>query len=205
MDTAKVLATVITFGLGALLGVLLDPNKCQLPRAGYPRGCRPTPLCLAGPLPRLHVRVRQAHDAGPILGRPASSRDSANRAETDEAATLGDSEDPALQGWHRVRSWRLSWTVRRPPSSTARVLYLNMMRVWRGMFMPATAAVIRVARTGLRSPPALGLAHVGLGRHGTARRPHTRNRFLVQARPGQRGLKPRSTPPLRGHIRTTGP
>jgi hypothetical protein len=34
------------------------------------------------------------------------------------------------------------WLVQRPPSSTAWVLYVNMMRVWRGLFTPATVCVV---------------------------------------------------------------
>jgi hypothetical protein len=34
------------------------------------------------------------------------------------------------------------WLVRRPPSSVAWVLYVNMMRVWRGLFTTATACVV---------------------------------------------------------------
>ncbi|HEX5501758.1 MAG TPA: hypothetical protein VFW96_04005, partial [Thermomicrobiales bacterium] len=37
---------------------------------------------------------------------------------------------------------RPRWLARRPPSSATLVLYQNMVRVWNGLFMPATVAVI---------------------------------------------------------------
>ena len=143
MDTAKVLATVITFGLGALLGVLLDPNKCQLPT------CRVPAQLSAGLLFAslvLYLASMYAYDRLMMPDRFWADRRPHGTVRIEPRPTKQPRwailKTQLSRGSHRVRSWRLSWTVRRPPSSTARVLYLNMMRVWRGMFMPATASVV---------------------------------------------------------------
>ena len=45
------------------------------------------------------------------------------------------------RGWRLAPGSRARWLVRRPPSSTARVLVQNMVRVWNRVFIPATALV----------------------------------------------------------------
>jgi hypothetical protein len=118
IETAKLLSGVITFALGALLAVLLDPAKWKTVAA-------PGVLQLAAGLLLaalvLFLATMYAYDRLLMPDR--------------------------FWGEQRPRPYapiqrRGNWLVERPPSSTAWVLYVNMMRVWRDLFTPATACVV---------------------------------------------------------------
>jgi hypothetical protein len=118
METAKLLSGVITFALGALLAVLLDPGKWKTVTA-------PGVIQLAAGLLLaalvLFLATMYAYDRLLMPDRFWGEQ----RPRPDA---------PPQRRGH--------WLVQRPPSSTAWVLYVNMMRVWRGLFTPATACVV---------------------------------------------------------------
>jgi hypothetical protein len=118
METAKLLSGVITFALGALLALLLDPEKWKKVTA-------PGPLQVASGLLLaalvLYLATMYAYDRLLMPDRFWGER----RPRPDALFQRG-----------------AGWLVQRPPSSAAWVLYVNMMRVWRGLFTTATACVV---------------------------------------------------------------
>jgi hypothetical protein len=117
MDTAKTLSGVITFGLGALLSLLLDPEKWSKVQPHAPVQIA-AGLLLASLI--LYLASMYSYDRLLMPDRFWGER------------------RPRRSGSRRGRRW----LVQRPPSSAAWVLYVNMMRVWRGLFTPATACVV---------------------------------------------------------------
>jgi len=131
METAKQLSAVLTFALGALLALLLDPDKWTKVTARGPLQVA-AGLLLAALV--LYLATMYAYDRLLMPDRFWGER----------------RPRPAALGQRGRR-----WLVQRPPSSTAWVLYVNMMRVWRGLFTTATVCV--VAALGLLSAAILHL------------------------------------------------
>jgi hypothetical protein len=131
METAKLLSGVITFGLGALLAVLLDPAKWAKITARGPLQVASGLLLVALVL---YLATMYAYDRLLMPER-----------------FWGEQRPRPTGLLHRGGGW----LVQRPPSSAAWVLYMNMMRVWRGLFTTATACV--VAALGLLSATVLHL------------------------------------------------
>jgi hypothetical protein len=131
METAKLLSGVITFALGALLAVLLDPDKWSKVTARAPLQVT-SGLLLAALV--LYLATMYAYDRLLMPDR------------------FWGEQRPRPTGLLRRGG---GWLVQRPPSSAAWVLYVNMMRVWRGLFTTATVCV--VAALGLLSATVLHL------------------------------------------------
>jgi hypothetical protein len=131
METAKLLSGVITFGLGALLAVLLDPDKWTKVTVRGPLQVA-AGLLLAALV--LYLATMYAYDRLLMPDR-----------------FWGEQRPRPTGLLHRGGGW----LVQRPPSSAAWVLYVNMMRVWRGLFTTATACV--VSALGLLSATVLHL------------------------------------------------
>jgi hypothetical protein len=118
MDTAKTLSSVITFGLGALLGLLLDSTKWN--DVGWKSAIQIAAGLLFVSLV-LYLASMYSYDRLLMPDR--------------------------FWGERRPRRNRLfdrgrGWLLQRPPSSAAWVLYVNMMRVWYRLFTPATVCVV---------------------------------------------------------------
>jgi hypothetical protein len=118
METAKLLSGVITFGLGALLAVLLDSDRWAKVTARGPLQVAAGLLLIALVL---YLATMYAYDRLLMPDRFWGER----RPQPDALFRRGG-----------------GWLVQRPPSSAAWVLYVNMMRVWRGLFTSATACVV---------------------------------------------------------------
>ena len=119
MDTAKTLSGVITFGLGILLGLLLDSTSwSDVPSE--------VPIQIAAGLLFvslvLYLAAMYSYDRLLMPDR-----------------FWGERRPRPTRRLARGRGWLVQ---RPPPSSTAWVLYVNMMRVWRGLFTPATVCVV---------------------------------------------------------------
>ena len=136
METAKLLSGVITFGLGALLAVLLDPDKWTKVAVRGPLQVA-AGLLLAALV--LYLATMYAYDRLLMPDR-----------------FWGERRPPPAAPFRRGGGW----LVQRPPSSSAWVLYVNMMRVWRGLFTSATACV--VTALGMLSATVLHLGRLQL-------------------------------------------
>ncbi|NYD24679.1 hypothetical protein [Kineococcus aurantiacus] len=158
METAKVLSAVITLMLTALLGVLLDAAKWQAlarcpQRDPDVRGClsvTPFGVDAATFSGQLTVQVVFAL----LLVALALFVTSMYAYDSLLMPVRFWAESPPRRGRDRARAW----LPRRPPSSSAWVLYRNMLRVWFLLFMPATVLVataltlLAVALTRLDAP-----------------------------------------------------
>lgn len=114
MDTARMLSGVMTFALGALLAVLLNPDTWAKVTDRWAVQIAAGLLLVAL---TLYLATMYAYDRLLMPDR--------------------------FWGERRPRPGsRNHWLVQRPPSSAAWVLYVNMMRVWRGLFSTATVCVV---------------------------------------------------------------
>jgi hypothetical protein len=140
MDTAKLLTGALTLGLTVIFGVLFD--KEQFDGLGDRRWAVQVSAALLLAAAALYFATMYAYD-GLLMPdrfwgerRPSSSSRRFNRSG--------------------------SWLVERPPSSTAWVLYQNMMRVWRNLFTSASllvgAAIALLGYGALRLRPWQALA-----------------------------------------------
>jgi hypothetical protein len=119
MDTAKLLTGALTLGLTVIFGVLFDND--QVAGLAERRWAVQASAVLLMAAAALYFATMYAYD-GLLMPdrfwgerRPASQR----------------------RWFNRDRGW----LVQRPPSSTAWVLYQNMMRVWRNLFSSASLLV----------------------------------------------------------------
>lgn len=159
METAKLLSGVITLVVTALLGVLLDRAKWD--GLGM---VTTTPLglnalqfsgqlavqisfgLLMGAL-GLYLMTMYALDA--LLMPPRFWAELPARAQPERN----------WRAWVERRQHGGTWLPRRPPSSSAWVVYRNMMRIWYTLFTPATllvAAALIVLGSALLRLPAMG-------------------------------------------------
>ena len=126
METAKQLAAVITLVLSVLLGVLLDPNKWTglgKVKTGFP-----------APFDSAQVAAQAAF--GLLLAAVALYLMTMYAYDRLLMPTRFWAELPPRRSG-RTRGG--SWLPRRPPSSSAWVVYRNMMRTWYTLFTLATA------------------------------------------------------------------
>jgi len=129
MESAKQLAAVITLVLSVLLGVLLDPDKWT--RLGEIKTGFPAPLDYSG-----QAAVQAAF--GLLLASVALYLMTMYAYDRLLMPTRFWAELPPRPNG-RPRGG--SWLPRRPPSSSAWVVYRNMMRTWYTMFTAATVLV----------------------------------------------------------------
>lgn len=129
MDSAKQLAAVITLVLSGLLAVLLDAGRWA-GLGGVQTGL-PAPFDYSG-----QGAAQTAF--GLLLGALALSLMTMYAYDRLLMPTRFWAELPPRRG-NRPRGGR--WLPRRPPSSSAWVVYRNMMRTWYTMFTPATLLV----------------------------------------------------------------
>lgn len=118
MDTAKTFGGVLTLALTVILGVLFDSqqfNDLDARKWAVQVGAA---LYLVAAV--LYLATMYSYDTllmpQRFWGETAAGR--------------------------RVRQKRRRWLVERPPSSSAWVLYQNMMRIWRNLFTVASGLVI---------------------------------------------------------------
>ncbi len=141
MEIAKTFGSVITLLLTFSLGILIDESKINflkgLDKEGHPRelnyllgGLFRIPFfekdyffyyCFVGSIGLLFLSLI-------LFLSTMSSYDSLLM--------------PSRFWSNSFKSKSPNWLVKRPPSSSARILYLNMMRVWKKMFVPATRLLI---------------------------------------------------------------
>jgi phosphohistidine phosphatase SixA len=133
MDAAKQLGALLGALVGILFGVLLDPTK--LATVTRPEIVVAAGLFLVSIV--LFLRSMYAYDSLLMPSR-----------------FWGDTRpQPGRRFWvfgPRTRK-RRRWLVARPPSSSAWILYQNMLRTWNYLFTPASVAAV------------LGLALLGYG------------------------------------------
>jgi hypothetical protein len=129
MESAKQLAAVITLLLGGLLGVLLDTSKWS--GLGQVKTGFPAPFDYSG-----QGAVQAAF--GLLLAALALYLMAMYAYDRLLMPTRFWAELPPRRG-DRPRGD--SWLPRRPPSSSAWVVYRNMMRTWYTFFTAATALV----------------------------------------------------------------
>ena len=129
MESAKQLAAVITLLLGGLLGVLLDTSKWS--GLGQVKTGFPAPFDYSG-----QGAVQAAF--GLLLAALALYLMAMYAYDRLLMPTRFWAELPPRRG-DRPRGG--SWLPRRPPSSSAWVVYRNMMRTWYTFFTAATALV----------------------------------------------------------------
>jgi len=119
LETAKLLGGVITVVLAALLALLFDDKKWTALSPLRQAGARASAGLLLAAV-ALYLATVYAYDG--LLMPPRFWAELSPR----------DPLRPSRRG---------SWLVRRPPSSSAWLLYQNMQRAWWGLFTPATACV----------------------------------------------------------------
>jgi hypothetical protein len=119
LETAKLLGGVVTVVLGALLALLFDDKKWTALSPLQQVGARASAGLLLAAV-ALYLATVYAYDG--LLMPPRFWAELSPR----------DPLRPSRRG---------SWLVRRPPSSSAWLLYQNMQRAWWGLFTPATACV----------------------------------------------------------------
>jgi hypothetical protein len=129
MESAKQLAAVITLVLSGLLAVLLDTGKWD--RLGDVQAEFPAPLGYSG-----QGAVQAAF--GLLLAAVALYLMTMYAYDRLLMPTRFWAELPPRRGDRRRGG---SWLPRRPPSSSAWVVYRNMMRTWYTLFTAATALV----------------------------------------------------------------
>jgi hypothetical protein len=171
METAKLLSGVITLVVTALLGVLLDKDKWDGLGmvTATPLGLKALQFSgqlavqvsfglLMGAL-GLYLMTMYAYDS--LLMPPRFWAELPARDQPEGSWRAG--VERRLHGG--------TWLPRRPPSSSAWVVYRNMMRIWYTLFTPATllvAAALIVLASALLRLPAIGyvlvaVAAAGLG------------------------------------------
>lgn len=140
MDTAKLLTGALTLGLTVIFGVLFD--KEQFNGLGDRRWAVQASAALLLAAAALYFATMYAYDGLLMPDRFWGER------------------RPSSPSRRFSRSDR--WLVARPPSSTAWVLYQNMMRVWRNLFTSASllvgAAIALLGYGALRLRPWQALA-----------------------------------------------
>jgi phosphohistidine phosphatase SixA len=119
IDIAKFLAGILIFGLGVVLGVLLDAKKLKQLHVARPHSDILLPLAGASFFLAigLFLATMYAYDRLLMPRRFWSESPPSKRS-------------------------RPRWLVRRPPSSGTYVLYQNMIRVWQRLFLPGTFFVM---------------------------------------------------------------
>jgi hypothetical protein len=146
MESAKLLSAVITLGLTALLGVLLDTDrwkglgspKASLAGLSYSgQAAIQVAFVLLLTALALYLLTMYSYDRllmptrfwaeGPDRTREAPSHDASQRSSV-------------LQRLIQRRT-RGAWLPRRPPSSSAWVVFRNMQRTWFWLFTPANVLV----------------------------------------------------------------
>jgi hypothetical protein len=128
MDTAKLLSGAVVFGLTASFGILLDGDKLKdLGSRIWTVQLSSVSLLMAAVL---YFATMYAYDSLLMPER-----------------FWGERRAPRGR-WRRRRG---AWLVARPPSSSAWILYQNMMRIWRNLFTVASALV------------GVGIASLGFG------------------------------------------
>ena len=146
METAKLVGGLISLLIAALLGVVLDQEK----------------LKGLGAIKWAGVSARTAVGVSAVLLFLALILFVASYYSYDRLLMPSrfwvERRPPRRDGnWSaKVSRRRQQWLVRRPPSSTAWVLYANMMRVWRWLFTPATVCgglALAVPAVVLMKPP----------------------------------------------------
>jgi broad specificity phosphatase PhoE len=133
IDIAKFLAGVLIFGLGVVLGALLDPKKLDALHVARPHSDVLLPLAGASFFLAIGMFLATLYAYDRLL-----------------MPSRFWSESPP------TRRSRPHWLVCRPPSSRTYVLYQNMIRIWQRLFLPATLFVM--AGIGLLGYVALGLS-----------------------------------------------
>jgi len=133
IDIAKFLAGVLIFGLGVVLGALLDAKKLDALHAARPHSEVLLPLAGASFFLAIGMFLATLYAYDRLL-----------------MPSRFWSESPP------TRRLRPHWLVCRPPSSRTYVLYQNMIRIWQRLFLPATFFVM--AGIGLLGYVALGLS-----------------------------------------------
>jgi hypothetical protein len=130
MDVAKILGGLLTAALTFLLGSLIDPSKLRLGSPADP--VKSAPEQLDDPYFRLCLYVAMAFFFTSALLYIATVY-AYDRLLMPSRFWADKPGDPKR---------RPRWLVWRPPSSATWILYQNMIRVWRHLFVPATFAVI---------------------------------------------------------------
>jgi hypothetical protein len=146
MESAKLLSAVITLAITALLGVLLDESRwaglatpnASLAGVSYSaRAAVQVGFILLLAALALYLLSMYSYDR--ILMPPRFWSEGPNR--TQEETGAGDlRRRPAIRRLVQRRT-RGSWLPRRPPSSSAWVVFRNMQRIWFWLFTPANVLV----------------------------------------------------------------
>jgi phosphohistidine phosphatase SixA len=150
MESAKLLSAVITLVLTALLGLLLDPAKWDaLGRKDHPvqasllgwsyNGQTATQIAFVMLLGALALYLLTMYSYDRLLMPTRFWAE--GRSERLSLEGLGGR--PPLKKMLQPWWWRArgTWLPRRPPSSSAWVVYRNMQRIWFCLFTPANILV----------------------------------------------------------------
>jgi hypothetical protein len=155
MESAKLLSAVITLALAALLGVLLDTShwtglaspKASLAGLSY-NGQAAIKVAFVLLLAALALYLLTMYYYDRLLMPP---RFWAERPDRSDVAAPNVSQDSTAQVYQRdderrsVRNWlveaRRAGLPRRPPSSSAWVVFRNMQRTWFWLFTPGNVLV----------------------------------------------------------------
>jgi len=146
MESAKLLSAVITLAITALLGVLLDESRwaglgtpnASLAGVSYSaRAAVQVGFVLLLAALALYLLSMYSYDR--ILMPPRFWSEGPDRTQKETGA--GDSQHRSVTRRLVQRRTRGSWLPRRPPSSSAWVVFRNMQRIWFWLFTPANVLV----------------------------------------------------------------